>query len=102
MAITFVMSYCLSDPNSWKTHEELTKIVYNLLTSLEGVKKVDYYYAIVGSIRWKRYWIIELENMSVREHFHSSPELFDALTKLTGLADPSTHSDMFWERHNIE
>ena len=96
--VHFVMSYCLANPNNWKKHEELVEKLHSLLIEMEGVKQVEYYYTVVGGIRWKRFWLIEMTSMSVREQFYTNSDLVNALGELTALADPSTHADMFWEK----
>ena len=63
---------------------------------------MEYYYVVLGPMRWQRQWMIELASMATREDFHKDAELLEALQQITFLADPSTHSEMFWEHVILE
>ena len=101
--VYYVMSYSLKDNSSWEEHEKLAnEKIYPLLKRQEGVTEVKYYYVVVGPNRWRRYWIIKMESMSVREKFYADGDLIKALQDLTFMADPSTHTDMFWEESPLD
>ena len=96
--VHYVISYTLKNQDSWKDHEATADRVIKLLKDFDGILNVEYYYVVVGETRWKRYFLIEMENMGVRDTFHEKNELVETLRELTSFAEPSTHIDMFWEK----
>ena len=96
--VVYVMTYTLKNNDLWRDHENSADKVAKLLKNFKGITDVQYYYAVVGDTRWKRYWLIEMESMGVRDTFYSNPELIDALRELLRHADPSSNVDMFWEK----
>jgi len=96
--VFYVISYTLKDQDLWKEHEAVADRAIKLLNEFDGVKDVQYFYVVVGETRWKRYFLVEMDSMGIRDRFFEKNELVETLRELTSFSDPSTHTDMFWEK----